>query len=226
MKNTLGTARCFNRPRQACGIAALFLLGLGTATAAPYATGTNATRALGPVAAKPNPGVAHAPIARNPDIVADGGGVHIGSAFVAFNSTAAINSTTIIPQPRPPRPERTPSEVCRFIGSFTLRNVGSGSPSDVGVYNFDVYTWVEQPQGPQVGKMADTGYAIPDMKPGTTYSQNFSFDVKPGLYVFYLSIDPYHKLKQATPGTKQYRVQLRTSCGIGAIRQMHTPATP
>lgn len=209
----------------ACGIALLAGSGLTAAAAATNTLGAPASRALAPAAAKPGSATAPAPIAMNPDIVADGGGVHIGGTMAPFNGSAAINSRSMVAlTPVERARNRDGAEPCRFTGSFTLKNVGAGSPASVGLNGFDVYTWVEQPQGPQVGKIGNTGYFIPDLKPGATYPQNFSFDLRPGSYVFWLSIDPYHKLKQATPGNKTYHVQLNASCGITGIQRMQVPA--
>ena len=169
----------------------------------------------GPVATKPGSASVPTPATLYPDIIADGGGITINNKFVAFNGSIAINSTTIMPS----SPETT---TCRYTGSFTLKNVGGGSPASVGVNSFDVNTTVEQPQ---VGKIDSQGYGIPDLKPGATYPQTFYYDLKPGSYVIWLTIDPYHKLKQATPGVKQYHVQLNVTCDRGgSMQRMPGPA--
>ncbi len=222
MKTYPAVPRFFIRMLYACGVVLFAGSVLSAARAAPLTAGAPVSRALGPAATKPSYATAPAPITRLPDIVADGGGVNIAGRMAPFNGSVAINSMTMEPlTPIQRARSRNGDQPCRFIGSFRLKNVGSGS---AGATGFDVYTWVEQPQGPQVGKISDTGYGIPDMHPGATYSQNFSFDLLPGSYVFWLSIDPMHRLKQATPGARQYHVQLNASCGIAGMQRMRVPA--
>lgn len=194
---------------RACGISLLIGSGFTAAIAAPSSVGSQVSTVPGPVATKPGSAFVPTPATLYPDIIADGGGITINNKFVAFNGSIAINSTTIMPS----SPGAT---ACRYTGSFTLKNVGGGSPSSVGVNSFDVNTTVEQPQ---VGKIDSEGYSIPDLKPGATYPQPFRYDLKPGSYVIWLTIDPYHKLKQATPGVKQYHVQLNVTCDRGGSMQ-------
>ncbi|MGA7986192.1 MAG: type VI secretion system tube protein Hcp, partial [Burkholderiales bacterium] len=129
----------------------------------------------------------------------------------AFGTTTGIVSTAMAQlAPAQRGRERVPS--CSFNGSFTIRNAGGGAAPAV-----DVYTWLEQPQGPQVGKISDQGYGNPALAPGGRQTWSFGFTLAQGSYVLHLVIDPKHLNKQNT-------VNLKASCGYGGISQMRAPA--
>jgi len=196
-------------------VSAAEAVNIGAAHAAPMTAHAPVIRAVGPAAASPGGAAAPAPL---PDIVTDGGGIHVANTFAPFNGTVAINSTTMSPLTPAQRARNRGEQPCSFTGSFTLKNVG-GSRAD----SVDVYTWVEQPQGPQVGKIGDMGYSNPPLMPGGTYSWTFAQHLAPGSYVFWLVIDPQNRLKQATPGPKKYQVRLLASCGIAGMPRMTAP---
>ena len=85
----------------------------------------------------------------------------------------------------------------------------------------DVYTWFEQPQGPQVGKISDQGYGNPALAPGGRQTWTFRATLAQGSYVLHLVIDPKHL-------NKQYAVNLKPSCGYGGIRRcaLRAPRRP
>ncbi|MGA8006546.1 MAG: type VI secretion system tube protein Hcp, partial [Burkholderiales bacterium] len=167
------------------------------------------THSLAP-AALPGAAVTPTPAALQPDLVVQNGGVYLnGGRLLTFGSTAQITSTAIAPSGPKKTPPRVPS--CTFDGSFTIRNAGGGPAPAV-----DVYTWFEQPQGPQVGKMLDVGYGNPALAPGGTQMWSFRATLMQGAYVFHLVIDPKRL-------NKQYALNLMLSCRSGGIAQMQAP---
>ena len=168
-----------------------------------------AMRSLAPAAA-PARAVAPMPTALRPDLEVENNGVTLGGRLVAFGGTAGIVSTAIAqPSPSQRGRERVPS--CSFNGAFTIRNAGTGPAEAV-----DVYTWFEQPQGPQVGKIADQGYGNPALTPGGRQTWSFGVTLAQGAYVMHLVIDPKHL-------DKQYAVNLKANCGYGGIPRMRAP---
>lgn len=193
-----------------CGLALGLGLSAAAAVAAPIGTRAPATRSLAPAAA-PGSAAAPTPAALRADLEVENNAVTIGGRSVTFGTTTGIVSTAMAqPTPAQRGRERVPS--CSFNGSFTIRNAGGGPAPAV-----DVYTWLEQPQGPQVGKIADQGYGNPALAPGGRQTWSFGFTVAQGSYVLHLVIDPKHL-------NKQNAVNLKASCGYGGISQMRAPA--
>jgi hypothetical protein len=199
-------------------IVATLALALGISTAlaapigmrAPVGTQAPATRSLAPAAA-PGTAAAPTPAALRADLVVENNGVYIGGRLATFGGTTGIVSTAMAqPAPAQRGRERVPS--CSFSGSFTIGNAGGGPAGAV-----DVYTWLEQPQGPQVGKISNQGYGNPALAPGGRQTWSFGFTVAQGSYVLHLVIDPKHL-------NKQNAVNLKASCGYGGISQMRAPA--
>lgn len=193
-------------------------LGLGISTAlaapigvrAPAGATAPATRSLAP-AAPPGAAVMPKPSALRPELVVQNNDVSLGGRPIAFGSTAGIVSTAIAQPTGAQRGrERVPS--CGVNGSFTIRNAGGGPAPAV-----DVYTWFEQPQGPQVGKISDQGYGNPALAPGGAQTWSFGATLMQGSYVFHLVIDPKHL-------NRQYALNLNLSCGYGGIPRMRAPA--
>jgi hypothetical protein len=143
------------------------------------------------------------PITLRADLVVENNGVYIGGRLATFGTTTSVVSTAMA-QPSPAQRGRERVQSCSFNGSFTIRNAG-GRQSDA----VDVYTWLEQPQGPQVGKISDQGYGNPALAPGGSQTWSFGFTLMQGSYVFHLVIDPKHLNK--------------ASCGYGGISQMRAP---
>jgi len=192
-----------------CALSAALGLALTAASAAPLGERGAATRSLAP-AATPGAAPAPAPTALRPDLVVQNNGVTIGGRLVPFGSTTAIVSTAIA-QPSGPQRGREREPSCSFNGSFTIRNAGAG-PAPAA----DVYTWFEQPQGPQVGKISSMGYGNPALAPGGTQMWGLGFTLMQGSYVLHLEIDP-KKLN------KQYAANVKVSCGYGGIPRMQAP---
>lgn len=190
------------------GISTVFAAPIGVH--APVGTTAPATRSVAPAAA-PGAAAVPAPSALRPDLVVQNNSVSLGGRPIAFGSTAGIVSTAIAqPSGAQRGRERVPS--CSFNGSFTIRNAGGGPAPAV-----DVYTWFEQPQGPQVGKISDMGYGNPALAPGGTQTWSFGATLEQGSYVFHLVIDPKHL-------NRQYALNLNLSCGYGSIPQRRAPA--
>ena len=192
-----------------CGLALALGLALSTALAAPMGARAPATRALAP-AATPGSAATPTPTALRPDLVVDGNGVHFGGRFATFGTTAGIVSTVIAQLP-PVQREREREPSCSFTGSFTIMNAGGGPAGAV-----DVYTWFEQPQGPQVGKISDQGYGNPALAPGGSQTWSLGFTLKQGSYVFHLVIDPKHL-------NRQYALNLNASCAQRGAPPLHAP---
>jgi hypothetical protein len=147
-----------------------------------------------------------------PDIVAEGGGMQIAGKFLAASNGPPVSvwSTQMMPTASSP-------SACRFGGSFKLMNTGSGAAP-----MFDAYAKVLSEQGVTLDS---TGYSIPGLAIGESYSQSFSFDLAPGTYKVVLDIDPNHKIKTKVP--HQYIVHIKTNCGTapigGGVKQKPLP---
>jgi type VI protein secretion system component Hcp len=202
---------CF-RVVRACGMGLALSFGFSASIAAPIGAAAPATRAVGSVAA-PSPGAAvtHTPSTLNADLVVDGNGVLIGGRFAKFGTTAGIVSTSMVPLTPIQRAKRVP-QACHFTGSFTMKNIGGRGADGV-----DVDVWVDQPQGPQVGKIWSSGFGNPPLAPGASYSWYPAFDLQPGSYVYHLVVDRKHL-------NRQFAVNLVASCGFGEAPQMNAPA--
>lgn len=165
-----------------------------------------------PVATAPSKVIA-APLLL-PEIVA-GSGLVIGGKSATFTNATPVNINSTVMMPTAITPT-----TCRFAGKFDLKNTGNGAAP-----MFDVFTMADSSaRGDRSNK---TGYSIPGMAAGASYSQNFSLDLQPGIYGVILDIDPYHKLKQATSGSKKYVAWINVSCGSapigGGIRKKPAP---
>jgi len=172
---------------------------------------TPATRALGPAAPKPGSLATQPPSVLHADLVVDGNGIQIGNRFAQFGTTAPINSTSMAPLSPKQQAQERGQAPCHFTGSFGVKNAGAVQSEAV-----DVYSWAEQPQGPQVGKIGDMGYGNPALAPGARQTWTFALDLVPGSYVFHVVIDPKRL-------NRQYTVNLSASCGLGTIPQMRAP---
>lgn len=192
-------------------LGAVIACALSTASAAPISTGAPATRALGPAAPRPGAIATQPPSVLHADLVVDGNGVQIGSRFAQFGTTAPINSTSMTPLAPQQQARERGAQPCHFTGSFAVKNAGAVQSEAV-----DVYSWAEQPQGPQVGKIGDMGYGNPALAPGARQTWTFALDLAPGSYVFHVVIDPKRL-------NRQYTTNLIASCGLGTIPQMRAP---
>ncbi|MFZ1910209.1 MAG: type VI secretion system tube protein Hcp [Burkholderiales bacterium] len=179
--------------RLAC--AAALGLAFATASAAPPTRST----------------VTSPPPALNSNLIVDGNGVQIGGRLATFGTTAGIVSTAMVPLTPIQRAKRVP-QACHFTNSFTIKNAGGRAADGV-----DIDVWVDQPQGPQVGKIASNGFGNPSLAPGASYTWNWAFDVSPGSYVYHLVVDRKHL-------NRQFAVNLVASCGFGTVPQMRAPA--
>src|SRR5512135_806394 len=173
--------------------------------------GTPATRALGPIAPKPGSLATQPPSVLHADLVVDGNGFQIGNRFAQFGTTVPINSTSMAPLSPKQQAQNRGQAPCHFTGSFAVKNTGAVQSEAV-----DIYSWAEQPQGPQVGKIGDMGYGNPALAPGARQTWSFALDLAPGTYVFHVVIDPKRL-------NRQYTVNLSASCGLGTIPQMRAP---
>jgi hypothetical protein len=193
-------------------VCSALLVSFSAADAAPLGTQAPAVRPATHAPAPPGTTVTHTPAEVNAKLVVDGYGVQIGGRLARFGTTAGIVSTAMA-QPTPAQRARLGSraQACSFNASFTIKNVG-GLRSDA----VDVSTWLRQPHGPQIGKIADQGYGNPALAPGGTQTWYTAFTLVPGSYVFHLVIDPQHP-------KRRYAVALKASCGFGGVPQMRAP---
>jgi type VI protein secretion system component Hcp len=197
--------------RRGCALGFAIACAVSTASAAPISAGTPATRALGPVAPRPGSTATQPPSVLHADLVVDGNGIQIGNRFAQFGTTASINSTSMTALAPQQQARERGAQPCHFTGSFAVKNAGAMQSEAV-----DVYSWAEQPQGPQVGKIGDMGYGNPALAPGGHQTWTFALDLAPGSYVFHVVIDPKRL-------NRQYAVNLSASCGLGSIPQMRAP---
>jgi len=193
-------------------VCAALVVSLSAAEAAPLGAQAPAVRPATHAPALPGTAVTHTPAQLNAKLVVEGNGVQIGGRLARFGTVAGIVSSAMA-QATPAQRARLGSRVqaCSFNASFTMKNVG-GLRSDA----VDVSTWLTQPRGPQVGKIADQGYGNPALAPGGTQTWSTAFTLVPGSYVFHLVIGPRHL-------NRRYAVALKASCGFGGVPQMQAP---
>jgi len=195
----------------ACALGVAIACALSTASAATNAPPRTASPAIVPSAPKPGSVAAQPPSVLHADLVVDGNGIQIGNRFAQFGTTAPINSTNMTPITPKQQAQQRGQGPCHFTGSFAVKNAGAVQSEAV-----DVYSWAEQPQGPQVGKIGDMGYGNPALAPGARQTWTFALDLVPGSYVFHVVIDPKRL-------NRQYTANLIASCGLGTIPQMRAP---
>jgi type VI protein secretion system component Hcp len=197
--------------RRGCTLGFAIACASSTASAEPISAGAPATRALGPAAPRPGSIATQPPSVLHADLVVDGNGFQIGNRFAQFGTTVPINSTSMAPLSPKQQAQNRGQAPCHFTGSFAVKNAGAVQSEAV-----DVYSWAEQPQGPQVGKIGDMGYGNPALAPGARQTWTFAFDLAPGSYVLHVVIDPKRL-------NRQYTANLVASCGFGAMPQMRAP---
>ena len=150
-----------------------------------------------------------------PEIIAEG--MTISGMFTAFNNGNPVNVRSTVMMPTASSPS-----ACRFSGTFQLKNTGGGAAP-----MFDVYTMADSQHGVRSMK---TGYSIPGMAAGASYTQSFQLDLAPDTYSVILDVDPDHKLKQATQNPRKYLVKINASCGTtsigGGVRKKPAPYIP
>jgi hypothetical protein len=195
-----------------CALSTALALAFSAASAAPLGERAPAARPAMSAPLPPGAAVIHTPAALNANLVVQGNGVQIDGRLAAFGTTTGIVSTVMV-QPTPAQRARLGSraQACSFTASFTMKNAG-GMRSDA----VDVHTWLRQPRGPQVGKIADQVYGNPALAPGGIQTWSTMFTLEPGSYVFHLVIDPQHL-------NRRYAVALKANCGFGGVPQMRAP---
>ena len=198
---------------QACAIGLLAASGISAAIAAPVSAGPAPSRALGPAAGRPGSAASTAaPQALLPDVMLEGGGVNIGSAYLPYVSSGAptLHSSVMINSPN-----GRSGVGCRFPISFRLKNMG-GAPTP---YSFDVYFSIIQgpPFVPGQPAITSVGFAMNRLNPGGIGSENSGFDILPGSYGFRLTVDPQHRFKQAGPSDRAWLFAFKVTCGSGVF---------
>jgi hypothetical protein len=147
-----------------------------------------------------------------PDVMLEGGGVTIGSTYLPYVSSGPpnVHSAVMINSPN-----GRSGLGCRFPVSFKLKNIG-GAPTP---YSFDVYFSVIQGPPFVTGQPAITsvGFAMNQLNPGAIGSENSGFDILPGSYGFYLTVDPHHRFKQAGPSDRGWLFAFKVTCGSGVF---------